>query len=268
MGTWDATEPSDDNLANTIHTGIQTTKVDVMERLRSYNGINYEHLVFNGSATGRHLISAVGFSEIFTDLFDAQAWIDTNFPGNGGIFVAGQSLYIVDSLAPTKVTTIDHGELSNLTGDDHTQYVDVSGVRAATGNWSLTGSAQLTATTFGTGSSDAMGTSHVGGSLGSGWYAAHGANCLWQRHFADGSVYLTVIDYSESLTNYPGVPVRIVSFNATTDKYSSFPVNACTASSFHNPISCGYYGGNPVYTYTQAGNIYIRYSTIRNGASI
>jgi hypothetical protein len=234
----------------------------------SYDGSNYQHLVFNNSATGRHLISAVGFAKIFSDTFAAASWINSNYPRDGSLFVANQSLYVIKSLSPIKVTTADHGELS-ITGDDHTQYMNVAGTRAATGDWSLTGSTQLTATTFGTSSADAMSKSHVNGVSGSGWYAAHGANCLRQRHFAAGSAGLGVIATEEAILKVSAAPtVSIPLFDA---KYLQFPVTACLTSSLNQPLACkagsGISSGATIFLYTQAGAFNFRFGGMGTGVS-
>jgi hypothetical protein len=125
-------------------------------------------------------------------------------------------------------------------------------------------------TTFGTSSADAMGTSHTNGTSNSGWYAAHGANCLKQRHFAAGSAHLNVIAAGEVIANYGSLPVNTVTLTNSSLKYGMFPFTACSApTGYKNPIACNAGAGSTTeYKFYQAGNLYARIGGMSTGVSI
>lgn len=257
---WDDDYPSNNLAANQIHTYIQSVKGDIMERLRAYDGNNYEHIVFDSSATGRHLISSVGFVKILSDAIAVQEWIDDNHPGNGSVITDGLSLFISNTQEAVLSSSLDHGNFNNLDKADHPQYMDTLGERAATGNWELTGETQLNTDTFGTDPSDALPATHAGLS----WYDAHGANSIWKRHLADGSVGESTIKYVVTSKSLSAKSLYVM--DSTVNRWTFFPSSSGhsigSLTAYHNGIG-------PIFSWSvNLLSLSISFSTVDNGVSI
>ena len=190
MAVWNDDTPADDAQANTLHTLIQACKSDIMDRLRATNAAFDEHDVYDAGATGKHVISKVGFCGVHATYAALEAVITAGNAPDGSLHyiseAANVGLYIIRSGAPEKLGSTDHGALNGLTDDDHTQLILIDGSRAATADHNIAADPGLSVLTWGTDDDNPVPDTHVSES----WYAGHGADCLKLRHFADDSVPL------------------------------------------------------------------------------
>jgi hypothetical protein len=195
MATWNLTIPIGTEDANTLHTLIQNVKIDIMERMRVTNADSEdEHLVYGSSATGRHPLSLVGFTESYADLASFALLYPTIFPREGTLhFIRGTNrLYVgrrkvVGSIDPIDyielVSTTDHGEYNGLDEDDHTQYILTDGSRVMTGNLTLDAGGVLSVTAAEDADDQPLNAMHTFQS----WHDAHGASSIIETHFAADS---------------------------------------------------------------------------------
>ena len=210
MGIWLAT-PIGTEDANTLHTIIQNAKIDIMERMRVTNADAVdEHIVFGGSATGRHKASKVGFAVVYAN---SSAFIAANsFAKDGTLhFIADiNSIYVGRAATPGSsdpfayielIATTDHGAFSNLNADDHTQYILKDGSRVMTDNLTIDAAGVLTVNTFEIAVDQPIASAHLSLS----WFAAHGADSIVDATFQNDSfmgLYITNFPYRIAPTNY------------------------------------------------------------------
>lgn len=197
MAAWNDLTPVGDEAANTIHTLIQTAKVDIMERMRVTNtGAVDEHLVFDAGATGRHPLSKVDFACIYTDLTVYIAARTNPFvkPGTLHYDKALNKLYVGRVVKPGStdpldyielISTTDHGQYTGLDEDDHTQYLLEDGSRVMTGNLTIDAAGVLTVTTIEVADDQPIHSDHAALT----WYNAHGTNAIEGTMIAAGSLY-------------------------------------------------------------------------------
>jgi hypothetical protein len=188
MAVWSDDTPQDGDDANTLHTLIQACKVDTMDRLRATNVAFDEHDIYDAGATGKHVVSKVGFCGVFATYALLEAAIVAGNAPDGSLHYVSEAanvgLYIIRSGVPEKLGSTDHGALNGLTDDDHTQLILIDGSRAATGDHNIAADPGLSVITWGTDDDNPVPDTHVSES----WYVGHGENCLKLRHFADDSV--------------------------------------------------------------------------------
>lgn len=207
MATWDTDAPADSIDADTLHTAIQTCRSDIMDRAKCDNGDFEEHDFYDSGATGLHVSSRVGFVKAHTDftafLVDFNAG---NCPDNSVHYIvsgAEKGIYICYGGSYYTAVISDHGQLSGLGDDDHSQYMRTDGTRAATGDMTILTDGALSVTTIGTEDDGPIDEDHVDLS----WYSAHGANGLEGNDWADDGLeaaavnIITGASFSESIAN-------------------------------------------------------------------
>ena len=207
MGVWYSDQPADTDQANTIHTILQTAKVDIMERMRAQNNNFDEHDFYGSGATGVH-DTRTGFAKVW----DTKAALDAAHSSSpypdGSLHVVKTSdpdggLYIVYGGALQYLSAADHGALEGLTDDDHTQYFRKDGSRTMNADVSMSSSGITPAAQADSDDGDALLASpHVSQS----WYDAHGAGSIMNRHITDGTfvgMNAGVEDDGEQGTTYP-----------------------------------------------------------------
>lgn len=185
MAVWSDLTPLDTILINTLHTAIQTAKVDIMDRISANDGTISTHSFEGDSATGLHEISKTGFVKSHTDYVTMIAWIAANAPEDGTLHVTldTSTIYVIKSATPMLLVSNDHDDFTNLDGDTgHTQYMATSGTRSMSGDLTMADSASITWGGIDTATADTcpLTANHITES----WHAAHGDNCLITRHYS------------------------------------------------------------------------------------
>ncbi len=238
MGVWSLLLPNGTEDANTLHTIIQTAKVDIMERMKVTNADTLnEHTVYDTTATGRHPLSLVGFVDSHADLAALVTAHSTIFPKAGTLHftVDTNRLYVgrntvIGSTDPLDsielVSTTDHGEYTGLDEDDHTQYILLDGTRVMTGDLTIDAAGVLDVTTIEVADDQPIHADHTLQS----WFDAHGASSVIETSFAANSftgLFTTAINSVNSgstldfcISAVANVPtVQVLSFQATSNGY-------------------------------------------------
>lgn len=182
---WDDTKPDGKEQANTIHTLMQTAKVDIRKIMQCDNGDFDEHVVCDTGETGEHVPSRTGFVRISTwanrltsGLREGSLHYITDAPYTG--------LYIIDAgLNYERVSANDHDLLDDLEDNAcHAFALRVDSSNFLTGVMELDVDPALSALTYGAGDGQPVDPDHHTDS----WYAGHGADAIGSRHWKDGSL--------------------------------------------------------------------------------
>lgn len=200
MAVWNDDYPTDELLANLIHTAMQTAKGCLGERMKASNGTFDEHNLCKSGEDGLHDISRVGFVKTHTSYDNLLSWLVTNGKRAGTIHYVsagdGIGVYVIGNGGEViKTGVTDHSLLNELLDPDcHSGLFLKDGGRAMQKPWHMASGKSCTGQAYGSNDDDALDPAHISQK----WYTAHGADALRSRHVPDNSLQKAVLDTEES----------------------------------------------------------------------
>jgi hypothetical protein len=213
MAAWTITVPVGTEEANTLHTLIQNVKIDIMERMVVTDSDGtVEHLVKDPSATGRHPLSKVDFTCLYSNLAAFITSKTDPFARDSTLHftIDTNKLYVGRKQKPGStnlldyielVATTDHGEYSGLKEDDHTRLLLKDGTRVMETDLNIDTGGTLTVEAIDVANDQPIDAVHVTQS----WFDAHGANAIDGSFFTDDTfigIYTKIVNSTQVGSEY------------------------------------------------------------------